>query len=196
MRKLILLLSIFIDAYAYAQVISKNDMIQIPYVSCKTEKYFAFQQFNVGVELCNSLQFGRAKNKFENAIEKDSTYCDAWYMLAFCNQKQDKLDEAIVACNKSIALNDLNISAYTIRAYTMLMKGDTTSAITDFEKAKALSPLKIDSYYGIALILYYKKQMKEALIQIENYEQKNDDTAAWAYKRKLKKLKEKIIESK
>lgn len=194
MRKGILLLIMFIDAYAYAQVISKNDMVQIPYVSCKTEKYFAFQQFNVGVELCNSLQFGRAKNKFENAIEKDSTYCDAWYMLAFCNQKQDKLDEAIVACNKSITLNDSNVSAYTIRAYTMLMKGDTVNAIADFHNAKKLDPLKIDSYYGLALIYYHQKQMKEALTQIENYEQKNDDTAAWAYKRKLKKLKEKILE--
>jgi tetratricopeptide (TPR) repeat protein len=111
-------------------------LIQNFYESCKAKTYSAFLAFNKGVQLLDTKQYDRAFNSFEKTLEKDSTCCDAWFLIGFCHQQRGEYEKAIQACDKSLRLDPNNPSALVIKASTLfLMKKDTLTATNLFQKA-------------------------------------------------------------
>lgn len=190
--KLTLLLTL-VSALTFGQSFTEDDFIQNFYVSCKAGSYGAFLALQKGTEILETGQYNRSIKSFNNALEKDSSCCDAYYMIAYCNQKLQNYEEAIINCDKSIRLNGQNPSAWVIKGNTLLLLNDTANAVICFENAKKYAPDQIDGYYGSALVLFYQNKPQEALAVINEYEFNSGAKAVSADKRKMKKLKEKLV---
>lgn len=191
--KLTLILTLM-ATITFGQPYTNDDFIQNFYISCKAGTYGAFLALQKGTELLETGQFNRSIKSYNNALEKDSNCCDAYYMLAFCNQRQSNYQEAIENCDRSIKLNGNNPSAWTIKGTTLLLLKDTVNATGCFENAKKYAPNQIDGYYGLALILFYQNKHKDALELIEQFENNSNATALPRDKKKMKKLKERMME--
>jgi tetratricopeptide (TPR) repeat protein len=175
---------------------SQNDddkiLIQNFYKSCKSESYGAFNAVNKGIQLFDTKQYSRSMISFENALEKDDKYCDAWYLIGYCYQKTGELEKAIEACDKALIIEPKNASAIIVKANTMFMKGDTLTAIDLFTQAKGLIPDKIDAYYGLALMLHYKGDNVKALQFLNEMETNGAKTPNVRDNKKIKNLKNEI----
>lgn len=164
-------------------------LIQNFYEACKAKSYGAFLPLNKGIQLLDTKQYDRALNNFMKALEKDSTCCDAWYLLAHCYQKRADYFKAIEACDKSLSINPDNPSALIIKANSLFLAKDTLAAITFFQKTIDLAPDKIDGYYGLALMLYYDGQKKRAQEVLKQMEERNAKTVKIRDNKKIKELR-------
>ena len=172
---------------------SQNDddkiLIQNFYQSCKSDNYGAFNAVNKGIQLFDTKQYSRSMNSFEKALLKDDKYCDAWYLIGYCYQKTGDLDKAIESCDKALEIETNNASALIVKANTLFMKGDTLSAIDLFKKAKELIPDKIDAYYGLALMLHYSGENKQALQILNEMDSNGAKTPKVRDNKKIKNLR-------
>ena len=160
MKKIILILA-FITLQIHLSFSQTNDdltWIENFYQTSKAEKFWAYQQFQTGMELLGTEQYSRARNKFENAIRKDTTFCDALFMLGYTYQKKEEFQKSIDYCNKAIQLKVNNPSAYTIKAYSYLCMNDTLKAFYEFDNTIKYGDKKIDGYYGKALLFFLQKK--------------------------------------
>lgn len=192
MKIILTLLLTLMAIITFGQPYTNDNYIQNFYVSCKTGSYGAFLDLQKGTEILETDQYNRALKSFKNALGKDSSCCDAYYMMAFCNQKQSNYQEAIVNCDKSIKLNEENPSAWVIKGTTLLLLNDTVNAGICFENAIKYAPDQIDGYYGSALVLLYQNRLREALAVIKEFENKPDAKAKFRDEKKLKQLKGKL----
>ena len=192
MRQLLLILFSFLSASAFSQ---KDDiLIQNFYQSCKSEKYSAFNAVNKGIQLFETKQYSRSMNNFKKALELDPDYCDAWYLIAYCYQKNGELDNAINACDKALEIAPNSPSALIVKANTKYLKGEILNAIELFIKSKELLPDKIDGYYGLALMLHYDNKNEDALKILAEMEVYGVKTINIKDNRKINNLKKKLIE--
>ena len=196
MKTTIVFFTLLFGKITFAQSSINEDYIQNFYTIYKTEKFFAFQQVNTGIELLNSLQYSRSINKFNKALEIDSNYCDALFLLGFCYQRKGQLDKSLDFCEKALKINSNNPSALIIKGTTLLMKNDTVNALESFQKAKNILPNKIDSYYGIAMVYYIEKKYDDAYSLIKEIEKIKNDDVIRRDKKKVEKLKLNIIAKK
>ena len=144
---------------------------------------------NTGYNLINSGFIHRAYYEFLEASQIDSTYCDAYSMMAYCFLYDSELDSSLKYLNRSIEINPNNPNAYIIKGYTLLKSKDTSEAYKMFEKVMNHSSSLIDGYYGVALIKYYKGQKSEAKNVIETYLAKYEEDTDLANLTKMKKLR-------
>lgn len=191
--KILFILIAVIGQNTFAQIELRKKIIQNFYTTCKANKYSAFMKLMKGQELFEFKQYSRSLNNFHKALEIDSNLCDAWYLIGFCHQEQGEYQKSIVACDKSIKLNPKNPSAWTIKGNTLLYKQDTANALIAFEKARQYAPEKIDGYFGIALIMYWRKKYDKALQTIKDFESKGDRSNLKRDIRKMNKLKSQMI---
>jgi tetratricopeptide (TPR) repeat protein len=177
---------------------SQNDddkiLIQNFYQSCKSDNYGAFSAVNKGIQLFDTKQYARSMKSFEKALLKDDKYCDAWYLIGYCYQKTGNLDKGIESCDKALAIEPNNASALIVKANTLFMTGDTLTAIGLFTKAKGLIPGKIDAYYGLALMLHYSGDDKQALQILNEMDSAGAKTPKVRDNKKIKSLKAQLTD--
>jgi len=194
MKAKLTLIMTLMATLTYGQPYTNDDFIQNFYVSCKAGAYVAFLALQKGTELLETGQYNRSIKSYINALEKDSNCCDAYYMLAFCNQRQADYQLAIENCDKSLKLNENNPSAWVVKGTTLLLLKDTINALYCFENVKKYAPNQIDGYYGISLIYFYQNKVKESLLTIEQFESNSNSTALSRDQKKMKNLKKKLVE--
>lgn len=189
MRILILLSISLICRIGQCQNDDDKVLIQNFYETCKAESYGAFLSLNKGLQLVDTKQYDRALNNFEKTLEKDSTCCDAWYLIGHCYQKTADYVKAIQACDKSLSINPNNSSALVIKANSLFLTKDTLTAMTLFQKAIDVAPDKIDGYYGLALMLYYDGQNERAQQVLKEMDNRNAKTVNIRDNKKIKELR-------
>jgi tetratricopeptide (TPR) repeat protein len=189
MRILTLLLILLTCRVGLCQNDDDNVLIQNFYEACKAKSYGAFLSINKGVQLLDTEQYDRALNNFKKTLEKDSTCCDAWYLIAHCYQKRADYTKAIEACDKSLSINPDNPSALVVKANSLFLTKDTLNAMTLFQKAIDVAPDKIDGYYGLALMLYYDGEKKRAQQVLKEMDEKNAKTVKIRDNKKIKYLR-------
>jgi tetratricopeptide (TPR) repeat protein len=189
MKKLLFLILLILPRLAFSQY---NDLVQNFYESCKAKNYSAFNYINTGIQLFDTRQYLRSINKFERALEKDSTCCDAWYLIGYSYQRIANFEKAIESCNRSLDINQNNMSALIIKANTLFLMKDTINAIAVFKKAMILDPNKIDAYYGLALILHLSGKDKEANGVFSEMERQGVKTKSLLDNSKVKQLRNSI----
>jgi adenylate cyclase len=119
----------------------------------RTNNLEAYDYFLRGFEYFLNLnpQDGVAKVRtmFEKAIELDPRYADAYanlgmsYVLSYLWQWEKDpglLDRAAELANKSIALDDSESLAYSVRGWVAAVKGERDNAIADSKRAVLLDP--------------------------------------------------------
>ena len=195
MKLLITFALLLASQIAFSQNDDDEVLIQNFYETCKAANYSAYTAANTGIQLFDTKQYSRSLKNFEKALEKDPSYCDAWYLIAHCNQKTGDYQKAIEACNKSLELNPTNPSALIIKANTLFMMKDTVSAIDLFKKAKEILPDKIDGYYGLALMLYVSGKIEEAFQVLVEMDQNGVKTIDVRDNKKIRNLKKKTQEN-
>jgi len=191
MKLLITFALLLASQIAFSQNDDDEVLIQNFYETCKAANYSAYTAANTGIQLFDTKQYSRSLKNFEKALEKDPSYCDAWYLIAHCNQKTGDYQKAIEACNKSLEMNPTNPSALIIKANTLFLMKDTVSATDVFRKVKEMLPDKVDGYYGLALMLYLLEQIDEASKVLVEMEQKGVKTLDVRDNKKIKDLKNK-----
>ncbi|NOS92153.1 MAG: tetratricopeptide repeat protein [Cyclobacteriaceae bacterium] len=189
MRILGLLLILFTCRVGICQNDDDKVLIQNFYETCKAKSYGAFLSVNKGVQLLDTKQYDRALNNFKKTLEKDSTCCDAWYLIGHCYQKRADYFKAIEACDKSLSINPDNPSALVIKANSLFLVKDTLTAMTLFQKTIDVAPDKIDGYYGLALMLYYDDQKKRAQQVLNEMDERNVTTVDIRDNKKIKNLR-------
>jgi tetratricopeptide (TPR) repeat protein len=179
----------FLSLTGFSQNDDDKILIQNFYQSCKSDNYGAFSAVNKGVQLFDTKQYARSMKSFEKALLKDNKYCDAWYLIGYCYQKTGDLDKAMESCDKALYIESKNASALIVKANTLFMKGDTLTAIDLFIEAKGLIPEKIDSYYGLALMLHYNGDNEQALQILNEMDTNGAKTPKVRDNKKIKNLR-------
>jgi tetratricopeptide (TPR) repeat protein len=192
MRQFSFLTLLILSQITFSQSDDDEVLIQNYYETCKTEIYSAYNAVNTGIQLFDTRQYSRSLRKFENALDSDSKYCDAWYLIGYCYQKTGDYQKSIDACDKSLEINPNNPSALVIKANTLYLMRDTLTAIELFGKAKEINPNKIDAYYGLALMLYFTGKNKEASLVLIEMDKNGAKTNDFMDKSKIKDLKKKL----
>ncbi len=190
--KIHLLFLLLIWGQAFAQNDDDKVLIQNLYGACKASNYSAFKSINVGIELFDTRQYKRSLNSFNKALEKDSSCCDAWYLIGYCYQKTGDLAGAIRACDRSLAMNSQNTSALVIKANTLFLLRDTLKAIELFRLATDINPKAIDGYYGLALMLHLKGQNEDAKRVLEQMDAHKATTSKIRDNKKIKELRKEL----
>lgn len=167
-------------------------LIQNFYEICKSGNEKAYESVKAGKELFNTKQYYRSLKKFSKALKKDPDYCDAWYLVGYCHQRIGYYDKSIEACDQSLEINPDNPSALLIKANTLFLMNDTSTAIELFKKAKKIIPDKIDAYYGLALMLHLKGKNEDAVPLLLEMDKNNVKTKDFRDNRKIKNLKKKL----
>src|SRR5262249_44852238 len=99
--------------------------------------------------VCQITRPGRTCQSFENAVEPDPGYADAYAALGFLDwlayawqwdREAGVLDRAAELANKSIALDDSNAVAYFVRGWVAATKGQREKALADAEQAVSADP--------------------------------------------------------
>ncbi len=178
MKTTLVILVLILSIQTYSQNKIKEKTIQNFYITCKAQKYSAFNQQQVGISRFDWGQYNRAINRFKKSLEKDSSLCDSWYLIGYAYQKIDEFEKSIESCQNAIKMNQDSYSAYIIMGYSYIFLNDTTAALKSFESGKRTSPEKIDAYYGLALINYWQKDFNGVLNEYSEFEKNmNEDVS-------------------
>ena len=178
----------------FAQPSTGDDYIQNFYVTCKPNKYSAFNDIQVGIQLLDTKQYYRSINRFSKALIRDSTCTDPYFMLAFCYQRTGELEKAISYADSSIFFNSTSLSAWIIKGTTLLMKNDLQKGENCFRKAIEIAPDILDGYYGLALSYYKQNRLSESLETILKFESLGITPTEIRDGKKMKKLKKLLTE--
>jgi tetratricopeptide (TPR) repeat protein len=190
MKTPLTILLIVTYSHAFAQPATNDDYVQNFYMACKPEKYSAYQDIQVGVQLLDTKQYDRSINRFSRALIKDKACADPYYMLAFCHQRIGKLNEAILYADSAIMKELKSPSAWIIKGTTSLMLNDFAASELCFKNSIENAPDKLDGYYGLALTYYRQQKQLEAREIINEFEARGIKSTAVRDAKKMNKLKE------
>ncbi|EAK9939815.1 tetratricopeptide repeat protein [Campylobacter lari] len=95
----------------------------------------------------NCLKFQEALKHATIAVEFDPSNVFLFNFLGLCNFKLDLLQEAILAFNKTIALNNAYYLAYFNRARVYILLDEHTKALKDLQTCIYLAPEYYMAYY-------------------------------------------------
>ncbi|HNZ66476.1 MAG TPA: tetratricopeptide repeat protein [Planctomycetota bacterium] len=112
--------------------------------------------FILGSNLLQNEQYSYALKDFEQAIQLNPQYEDAYISLAECLQNLQKYEDALKIYDKALALNSHNPRTYENRAELYCQQGNTALAIQDLEHALELDS-ELPSVYGTLGQIYFNE---------------------------------------
>ena len=118
-----------------------------------------FQQGNEAQEAKN---YSQAEAIYGRIIQIEPNNAKAYYKLCYVLDDQNKLDDAVAACRKSIALNS-DAQTYFVLGYVLRRQGKLEEAIAAYRKAIELDPKDAAPYKGLGNALSDQKKLDEAM---------------------------------
>jgi TolB-like protein/Tfp pilus assembly protein PilF len=125
----------------------------------------------------NKENFFKAKNYFEQAIDKDPNYSSAYagladiYMLLglFSMMSRDEAARlAYDAAKKALELDENSSEAHTSMGVILeVFEWDWRGAEREFKRAVALNPNHFDAHYEYGFLLFRLKRLDEAELELE-----------------------------
>ena len=110
-------------------------------VSGDVNALFYFQREQAEMQ-CRMYQ--QALNDINKAVELSPEDADYWVEKGSVHLRVNQLDEAVVALNKAVTLNDKYAAAYRMLGYCQAMQKKTKDACANFAKAKELGDDVVD----------------------------------------------------
>ncbi|MDG2140659.1 MAG: tetratricopeptide repeat protein [Gammaproteobacteria bacterium] len=107
-------------------------------------------------------QFDSAMNSFENALQINPNYANAYNNMANAQKDYGDLRAAIDNYGKAIEINESYVTAYINRGNAHRAMCDFKEMINDFNKAKYLDPKNDQIYLNLAIGLQDIGKIKEA----------------------------------
>jgi superkiller protein 3 len=118
-----------------------------------------FQQGNAAQEAKN---YSQAEAIYRRIIKIEPNNAKAYYKLCYVLDDQNKLDDAVAACRKSIALNS-DAQTYFVVGYVLRRQGKLEEAIAAYRQAIELDPKDAAPYKGLGNALSDQKKLDEAI---------------------------------
>jgi|SRR5450432_128442 len=106
-----------------------------------------------GMWLDGQHQWSRAAKMYEQAIELDPTFGDAWNSVAYCYARTGDYDKAAAAMKRYMQLLPDQPNPHDTYAEILLMAGKFNEAIDEYHTALKLDPGFVESQRGIADVL-------------------------------------------
>ena len=97
-------------------------------------------------------------------LEQKLNDVDAYYNMGIALQKQNKLEEAIVAYNKALSIKPDYVEAYYNMGIALQVQNKLEEAIEAYNKTIALKPDNADAYYNMGIALKEQGKLEEAIV--------------------------------
>jgi superkiller protein 3 len=117
---------------------------------------------NLGVLYFQMEAYGEAEKVLKIAVETDPDYARAWDNLAAAFGAQEKLEEALEAANRAVALKPNNAEAHFKIGLIHFARQDWEAAETEFKLAGSAASLRGDCDLLLALICCREDKIDEA----------------------------------
>ncbi|MEJ2053051.1 MAG: tetratricopeptide repeat protein [Calditrichaceae bacterium] len=111
---------------------------QMLFAQEEARKAEAAQPYNTGLEFARKEKYNDAIEQFKKAIEADSNFPDAHYMLAYCYKKLNNYKEAEAQYKKAIGLDSKFEKAYIALANLQEDADRMSDAVSTFKAVLAL----------------------------------------------------------
>jgi superkiller protein 3 len=119
-----------------------------------------FQQGNAAQEAEN---YSQAEAIYRRIIQLEPNNAKAYYKLCYVLKDQNKLDDAVAACQKSITLNTNDAQTYFVLGNVLRDQKQLEEALKSYRRAIELDPKSAYAYNGVGNVLRDQKQLEEAL---------------------------------
>lgn len=128
--------------------VSLSDLVV---TSGRNKRAKAVQYFRDGLSFLSKDDCEKALPYFQQAVESDSNYAEAWAQAGFCNEKLGRHIEAIDASKKAVNLRPSGESFFNIGLASFYLKQYRESADA-YRQAIKLDPYNAaDAYYALGL---------------------------------------------
>ena len=112
----------------------------------------AVQFFRDGLSFLSKDDCEKALPYFEQAVESDSNYAEAWAQSGFCNEKLGKHQEALEASKKAVSLRPSAESYFNIGLASFYLK-QYKDAAEAYRQSIKLDPYNAaDAHYALGLV--------------------------------------------
>lgn len=120
--------------------------------------------YNNGNNLVKQRKYKEAIPLYQKAIQEDSNFPKAQYMLGICYRKLDDYTKAKTAFKKAIELDPKFEKAYEALGNLYTQTEEYESAINSYNAViSSINDKAYKSYYGLGMVYYYKKDYKKAI---------------------------------
>lgn len=160
MKQLICVISILLNSIIYGQA---GDKVIVTDVIKHTNSEKAREYYNKGVGYSNINDFSNAIKFYKLAIEKDSSFIDAYDNLGFSYRKLNQLDEALYYYNISYDKNKKNITSIMNMAVVFGLQEKYDLSLKFYKEVIKCEPENPEGYYGACQTLYNSNNSKDAL---------------------------------
>ena len=123
----------------------------------------AGNSYNNGMDATRKGNHNKAVPLFKEAIQADSEFKDAYYMLGYCYRKLKNNNEAQNAFKKAIEIDSKFEKAYIALGNLQTQTESFDSAINSFNAVVAFNDKSAKAYYGLGNVRYKMKQYKQAI---------------------------------
>lgn len=130
-------------------------------------KINAQEYYAEGVSLYEQGKYNQALEKFENALEIDPTYTEAWIYKGLTLDDFKRYSEALVCYDKAIALDPNNIISWYNKGIILGNQGYYEDSITCFDKVIAINPNDAEAWYNKGIALEFLGRKTEAQVCYE-----------------------------
>ena len=113
--------------------------------------------------------FSDAIKRFDQIIQANPNYANAYFNKGRALFLQKKFDEAIESYQETISVQPDYYQAYNNIGWTYLAKNEPEKSIDYFKKALSIKPDYYSAQYNLCLALIQNKQWDESLAEINAY---------------------------
>jgi tetratricopeptide (TPR) repeat protein len=119
--------------------------------------------FNSGVDFYHQRDFLQSIDAYQNVIEMDPTYIEAYNNLGIVYQEIGNFSKALEVYQKAIELNPQYEKAYNNLGILFYLNARYEDSIEAFQKALAINPNNIESLSNLGTLLKRKGQLDKAI---------------------------------
>ncbi|MCB4792660.1 MAG: tetratricopeptide repeat protein [Elusimicrobia bacterium] len=140
----------------------------------------AYQWFCKGKDAYNLRLYDKAIEYYQEALNLDPEYADAYYSTGCAYDSKGNTDKAIESCEKTVGIDRENKEAYSLLGFSYLKKGNFDKAAEMYEKAVSIDPGSAKAYCDLGLV-YDKKLNYDKAIELYEKAANIDPDRAEAY---------------
>lgn len=153
------------SAFAQVNAFNKTSAFE------QNSKLTAAELYDVGLEFYSEKNWWQASEKFQEALQKNGSYSDAWFMLARCSYEMNQFDLALEYIDKAQKFAGEKSEYINLKAFCYISTGNFGEAEKLFNTVLKKYPNDIEARFGLAELelfngklsgaeVYYKDSLK------------------------------------
>lgn len=116
----------------------------------QNSKLSATELYDLGMDYFAEKNWWQASEKFQEALQKNNAYADAWYMLSKCSYEMNQFDLCIEYITKAQNYAGEKPEYINLRAFSLISTGKFEEAEKLFNSVLKKYPNDIEARFGLA----------------------------------------------